>query len=775
MKNSNNNTNDKPVAQQPALSVSNKNKEAAEAIMERIARSSGMGTLTMRNKVPEFSDNVKEKFDSYRKYDITPSPYDEEDILDKQRAKNQGILEEAGRALGQAALNEVVLGTLRGFSDIFDATINSIRQGENDYTNPVSQALEEAQDEIRKNLEIYQKNNDGGFHLGDTAWWMNGLVNAATTVSLLLPALGYGKALSYVGKTTGLGKAAKWATRKGTHLISKEANSGKIYQTLKGAGETGTMALLSRTGENYQEARETYKNVYDTALSELKNMDDNERQEFLKRNAQFINKSDEEIAESIAQMSAGNVFRNDYWMLLMDIPQFKSLSSIWKGTGVASKAATRGVRKANKEVIEKLVGKGLSEEAAEKTAKTFAQRLGNIFTLENLKKGTKNIWNSTEGLMLSEGVEEGFQGIQQSKGEEYGESYFNPYLTRKTLGDYLQDESVWEQAFWGVAGGLLFQGASKGLRRLEDKLNAKINKGKLTNAEYKALMAGENKARIGEIESRFTNMEDLKTKLNLINNGFNPYSIKKDDRGQYVIVNGEVQYDAINNQEDYERLKTEAVNEFLTNFVLNAADTGNYDLLKEFVSNKEFAEYFKETGIDTDQFLESQLIETMDNIYNKYIDNYNNVIDNSNDYNENIVRLAARNITRKQLTVEALDRYIDRVNQEIDYANLSDKSHYEKIAKREIIKYKLEEIDKAINEINRKKNDRNVFYSKQAYNKELKELQEQKRNLYKQLENADSSFNFSNVISNDLENTLKAADDLYNSLVNEFNNELTSF
>ena len=279
------------------------------------------------------------------------------------------------------------------------------------------------------------------------------------------------KGAGLIGKIGNIGGKTGKLARKGVRLLSGGRNTGRIYHTLKNGTEIGTMAFISRTAENYQEAREVYKNDYDKSLSELASMSSEQREGLYARNPEFQGLSDNEIAEQIASVSSGHTFANDYWMLLMDIPQFKALSSIWKGAGVASKATTRALRKANREQIAKLTGKSVAEVAAEETAKRTAK--GSI--LEKIGTGVKDIWTSTEGLMLGEGVEEGFQGIQTQKGEEIGNLYFNPELSKKQLRDYLTDESIWEQAFWGVMGGLLFQGAATGVRRIGDKARAKMN------------------------------------------------------------------------------------------------------------------------------------------------------------------------------------------------------------------------------------------------------------------------------------------------------------
>lgn len=98
--------------------------------------------------------------------------------------------------LAQAIINEVLIGTIKGFSDLFDAAANIGKMENNDYSNAISAELEKWQDSVRDYFAIYQKYNDGGFHLDDYGWWMNGTVNAATTLALMIPAAGTAKGIS---------------------------------------------------------------------------------------------------------------------------------------------------------------------------------------------------------------------------------------------------------------------------------------------------------------------------------------------------------------------------------------------------------------------------------------------------------------------------------------------------------------------------------------------------------------------------------------------------
>ena len=93
----------------------------------------------------------KDIFDKTLKRDkVLITKYMSEEELNKAKAENQGAVEQLGRAVVQAVGNEVVLGTLLGFSNIADFFANIGREeGLDDYTNPVSIQLENWQNQIQ--------------------------------------------------------------------------------------------------------------------------------------------------------------------------------------------------------------------------------------------------------------------------------------------------------------------------------------------------------------------------------------------------------------------------------------------------------------------------------------------------------------------------------------------------------------------------------------------------------------------------------------------------
>ena len=141
-------------------------------------------------------------------------------------------------------------------------------KGEDDYTNAFTTQMEEWQNDIRNMAEIYQEDPNKAWAIGDSGWWTNNLVSAASTASLLLPSSGVAKGLSYLGKLSKASKLTRGLTKSlyKANMISKPATTArKINNTL----EIATGAAASRTMENYIESREVFKDSEKAVLNQL--------------------------------------------------------------------------------------------------------------------------------------------------------------------------------------------------------------------------------------------------------------------------------------------------------------------------------------------------------------------------------------------------------------------------------------------------------------------------------------------------------------------------
>lgn len=657
-------------------------------------------------------------YDKYTEYGAIPGIGITEEDLNRERAKNQSVLEQFGRFAGQLAISEVLLGTIRGFSDLFDSAVNLAGfSKDNDFTNPLSEALANAQNSVREDWEIYRKEPDKNFAFNDFGWYMNGLVSMGSTLSLLIPSTGIAKGVSWLGKLTKLNKVGNkvaMGAAKGLKAVGVTDKVARTATKIKQGAEVGSMALMSRIGENYIEARDVYTSVLDSMNNELSNMSDNDYKTFIENNPQFAELSKEEIAKKIASEAGHNTYVNDMYLLAMDIPQFKSISNIWKG--IENKAFTGAVRKAQSESIinlAKKTGVVIDEKAVEKSLKSKF--------LKGLATDIKNPLNSWRVLELGEGIEEGWQGIQQQRGEELVNIYTDPNYTAKTAADYLTDGSIWDQAFWGVIGGIGFKIAGGGLGKFYNRLenNYKKKAGKITQEQYDALELGENVARVNDINNRFNLMNNYVEQMRQIAEHKNPFETKEGSKELANTIS----------EEQENRLRKQVTDNFVTDIAINAAENGNYDLLKEFVSSKEFNKYYEQEGIQIDSQLEQSLIKTMDKVVERYNQNLFDFIDNTDIVNNDIARISAKSLTRLQNKVDRIREEKNQLNIDSDIVSETELLNQ---SLDDIINENLIAINRQIADLNSKRGkiDTNGrALSEAGYQSRLKELNEAKEGL----------------------------------------------
>lgn len=561
--------------------------------------------------------------DKYTPYNVYVNPYNTEKELNKERAENQGVLEQTGRFVGQAVGSEVVLGTLRGFSDLVDAAGQLIGVSDDDYTNPVSSQLAEWQDAIRERFEIYRTNPDENFDFGDTGWWLGNAVSIASTLSLLIP----GTAVSKLGKVLGMGRLARGIGKVAGTPFGRPNTWGKMAET--GSEILGT-AAASRVAENYIEARDTYTQVYDEAKERLATMSDKDRETLYENNPKLRGLSDDEIAKYVSGESADDTFTNDMWLMLLDAWQLKGLKNIWKGA--KNMATNRTLREANEQAASRLVGREVQSLTG---IKKFLQVPDKETLLNVVREG-------------SEGFEEGWQYVQQQVGVDKGRAMLNDAYQSRVYTDYLQDPQMWEQAFWGWLGGVAFQGIGSAATRQWAKYVTK-NKDILT----------EN--RKAEIDSRSALLDRYVNNMAILNNNLNPNSPILDDNGNVIQnADGTNAYEEISDTER-EALKQTETEKLITDLTINAIDKGNYDLLKDFLMSEDTAQYMDKSGAieqgESKQFM-ANTVAKMAEVSEMYETELNKAI-NNDAKDANIAGRIAKENTYNKLAAKAEQRIID--------------------------------------------------------------------------------------------------------------------
>ena len=566
--------------------------------------------------------------DKYSAYGINYNPWEN---LDKDLAEQQGFFTKAGNSLAQAIVSEVGLSTLKGFSDLVDLVGQATGKSDKDYSNPVSQKLEEWQEEFREYAPVYSNPDlnisNGG--LTDSGWWFSNLPSVLSSLTLLLPSSGIVKGASYLGKTVNVGartrKALQAVTgaerrlkkaeelRKAGAAAKEVEEAGKLNKLQRFVGSNSTAkqtslflentstAILSRAMENYQEARGTYNDMYAEASERFK--DDNTFNKFVNANKELlaqkgIDSTDKDaVAKFVAAESADRTFQIDWANVVFDIWQMYGLRNAWKGLKNADGTPTK-VRRANLDAA-KYAGKTKDEIKALKAGRKFKEKAKEW--AEDRLYGSKLII----GAQLSEGIEEGVNYIATQEGMHYGnvmlgkevgtnkgvwENILNGFDGR--LAQYVSAPELWDSAFWGTMGGILFQAGGSKLQQISNKIkegkSKADEKAKETLPWYKLDQLPENKRRIGEIEARMDDFNEFRDKAKRINDGENIYAQEKGKEAP-KFTSEEEQATAL------DKLKEE----FIAKITLRAMNTGNYDMLKAYLSDENLRKAIVESGILT--------------------------------------------------------------------------------------------------------------------------------------------------------------------------------
>lgn len=560
--------------------------------------------------------NQADKADQLRHYGVTPNASIVD--VDKVLAESQGNLRKLGSAVSQAVVSEIGLGTVRGAADLFDLIGNVVtgNAANNDYTNPVSEKIQEWQDYFNTEVApIYADPNlditNGG--LTNFGWWASNMPSIMSSVTLLLPSTAATKGLQWLAKASAASKLGT-ATRNGIKaLVGIDRALGKEGRTLNkfqqgvktlvdapinGLGartgrfvETGLNATLSRTMENYQEAQGVYSDVFNTATDTLNKMTPQEFTEFVNRNQDIYdeaggdNASKEDIARVIAQKSANQDFLTNYVNIGSDILQLYGLRNMWKGlkNGVSSSTLTSAARNARQ-----TLGK-TPEEIAEMEAKqSFLKKAGQKIIDKALDEKTVIAGE------LSEGLEEAVNYISQMEGTHLGNVYLgleSDSAFDDRLQKYMRSGGLWDSAFWGVMGGVVFHHLGSGFGRIsqtlkdraDSKTDERTGEGK-PKSMFSLSETSEIKARKANIESWNNSIENYWNQMSQIKDGNNPFSVSNEDK-------------TFNNDLDKEAAAQRAYDELLTGMTLNAAHNGNLGMLRSYMSSDDVRKAMVDKGV----------------------------------------------------------------------------------------------------------------------------------------------------------------------------------
>lgn len=641
------------------------------------------------------------------------------------KAKNQSNLEKTYNALAQLVVDEIILGSLEGIGNLVELAVEGT---DTDYSNAFSNWMRDLQESHKEFRAIHRENPNESWDVGDFGWWAEGLVSVGSFASMLLPAAGTTKALGTVGKvskldkitTKGLKLLANTGNRvqKGKKLLFKPNLASKNIQHFASQAST---AVISRLGESFVEAKDTYDYVYEGTLNKLKFFNDSERDEFYKNNPQYLNMSDEDIANDLAKLSADDNFRDDMILGFLDFIQIRGLSKIWQNQfkNLTPNAATRI---AHRNSLRKL--QGLGEESYEAI---------NMFTKgkEWLRYNIKHpiTWGTLEN--LSEGFEEGYQGIVQDKAKDYYRMAFDPSYTPRTLDSYLSDGHIWEQAFWGVVGAVGIKGLTHVGSSIKDSYNTRKENKNLTSERQQQRLTNE-KVREQVINDRFEKMNDYVEKMKSLNAGrhYSEYENTGDE-------NTAPEFKKLT-EEEVLLEKQKLTNEFITDFGFNAIENGTFDLTKEFFESEYFNKYLKEAGLqetDVDRYLNKNISEQLEKVKNKYDENFQLFLNNidyatANDkelaYSIHLLKMAARNVTRLEMDIDSyenINKDIDNSISELGYAEALSDGRYDKVLN-SIIKESVDIFDTQISQYEKLYNEGKI--SKSAKDQYINDINDKK-------------------------------------------------
>lgn len=634
----------------------------------------------------------KKTYDAYNRYGVAYNPTKEFNTVQKQLAEKQGAGEKLWNALKQTVVSEIGLGTVKGFADIFDFITSGINL--DDYSNPVSRWCKEQQEAYENANPIFADPDkhltNGG--LLDMGWIAQNLPSVASTITLMIPGYGVTKGISALGKFAQADKLIGWGRKSLTGVknienrlakgLITEAQAAKEVENLskvsKWINTTGTQqanelfgttlnAASMRIAENYQEAQDTYSQMYEQAANKFNSMSDGELQEYLTKHPEFKDITNrDELAKTIAKKSADTTFWGDSWNFFFDFIELKTLGDVGKLAKNVDK--TSGARKALRLEKQRIAQetKGVAEAAAEETAKESM--------VKNTLKGIGNFISDHRGngkvlfSELSEGVEEAVNYVEQQEGLHYGNVMLDEEENStfgNRLASYMRSSELYDSAFWGWMGGVLFQGVGGKVKTFaENSYNKAMSHFNNTNDSSKGEKSttwndlwetATTKRQVEEINGRMQLAQDFREKLDKIKADQNPYETKED---------GETP-ETITSPTEKRALQERARDEYLSQLTMRAIDSGNFDDVKEFLRDDVINNRLRELGVidenDSAASTES-LIASMDRIADKYQDNLLaiNLISNSLNYGVPMEyqQIIARDNTAAQIKIDDLDRRI---------------------------------------------------------------------------------------------------------------------
>jgi hypothetical protein len=319
--------------------------------------------------------------------------------IPEARAEQQWGIELFGKAMGQA-VNEATLGTLEGAGYLADlqGIKNSIQGTETEFDNWWSNVFRGLKEKVNEDLlPIYQTHAAQNGDLFDRTALAGGLKNVATSLSLMIPALGVARGINIAGKLAGMGRNA---------LVVSEA----IGAGIASRAAENTMEAQQYLAQNNERNKLDLSKKYEAkAMEEINRLplilpkDENgvsaySQEQRLADEKRIIDKYKAHIDSEAKQMAiegANKVFKADGAMVIVDAFQYMP---IFRGFGETFKAVKGGAALSYglnmaSESAEEIYQSGVQAEAygsmkagVDMLGAGFSERMGEYFTSNEMKQ-----------------------------------------------------------------------------------------------------------------------------------------------------------------------------------------------------------------------------------------------------------------------------------------------------------------------------------------------------------------------------------------------------
>lgn len=656
------------------------NKKEKQRLLQKEFEKEQIANYIKENLLTEKENSIDLRtYNKYTKQGVlwNPKVYASGD-LDRQLAEAQSNWDKFGNALAQTLVSEIVLGTLIGFSDLADFIGQNVFQiSDNNYTNPLTDVLEKWQEEFRNATPIYSAPGSGFENGTDFGWWMQHLPSVASSLTLMLPTAGVGSAISKIGKLASKGVRA--ATKQGSKWIKyvddldemgdiKYMMSPHTREVAGYLGRAGIEGATMRTLENYREARQVWKDKY----NEINNLSNEEYNEFVELNKKLLKDVDitdrNAVSEAISEKAADCTFKADYANTIFDILQIAML----RGRLYKPFKPTRSTNKArqyNKQMAEHADDIDMNMDKVKDLVKGVTWKEKTL----NATKNTLTTIGKGVAMQSLEGIEESINYIAQQEGMLIGKDLAKHAISSNfgdRLEEYIKTPELWESAFWGLVGGVVFQGAGTGVNKVRSaitvnkELNERIKKGEQIEKPsiWSLMNISDVNRQVEGLQFRLADEQTFrKTLTDIVQNNINPY-VKSDN----------IEDKKITNDAEKELIIQRLLDERRNTLVLNALDYGTIDLLKSYLKNDKVSNGLGEIlGLNKEQIAELKTtdlaaIEKLEKLYNDEMKKLNNVAkfvydDDGNPVLMEQLQLIARQNIDKRLHLETLHKHKEHI------------------------------------------------------------------------------------------------------------------